>query len=176
MKGGDLFWIWKPYDTYIQVDKLYGKMNDTFVVGQTLMNIVENTINIAAVSLHFKNHPAGLVVGTVGLSLTLGKTILYSLLDVLCNFCNTGHNDLTTLVLLYILPNGLWLLFPFIGIITLGNKIVHLLYDPRGSKTVLEVSLQGVSRTDLYSQRTFLRHRNCRACPYCLVDTLAESV
>jgi len=108
-------------------------MNDTFMMGQTLMNIVENTVNIAAVSLHFKNHPAGLVVGTVGFSLTLGKTILYSLLDVLCNFCNTGHNDLTTLVLLYILPNGLWLLFPFIGIITLGNKIVHLLYDPRGS-------------------------------------------
>jgi len=131
MKGGDLFWIWKPYDTYIHVDKLYGKMNDTFVVGQTLMNIVENTINIAAVSLHFKNHPACLVVGLVGFSTTLGKTLLYSLLDVLCNFCHTGHNDLTTLVFLYILPNGLWIVFPFIGVITLGNKIVHLLNEQR---------------------------------------------
>jgi len=131
MKGGDLFWLFEPYDTYIQVDKLYKKINDSFVVSQSLMNLVENSVNIATLTLHFKNHPASLVVGIFGLTLTLGKTILYTLMDVVCNFCNTRHNDLTTRVFLYFLPNGLWIVIPFMGIVTLGIKIVHLIYVNR---------------------------------------------
>jgi len=122
-----MFWVWQPYDTYSKVDLLYGKMNDSFVVSQSMMNIVENAMNFAAVTLHFNNHPAGLVVGIIGLTMTLGKTVLYSLMDIVCKFCNTGHNDLFTLVFLYLIPNGLWIVVPFIGVVTLGNKIVQLL-------------------------------------------------
>jgi len=128
MKGGDLFWIWKPYDTYITVDLLYGKLEDTFVFGQSVMNLFENALNILAVYYHFQNNPAGLVLGFLGLGMTLAKTILYSVMDAACDFCNTRHNEFATLLVLYVIPNGMWIIVPFTGLVTLGSRILDLLH------------------------------------------------
>ena len=40
--------IWYPYRDYVEIDKLYGDMDDAFVVAQSYMNIVEASMNLVA--------------------------------------------------------------------------------------------------------------------------------
>lgn len=43
--------------------------------------------------------------------------------DFCCGWCKTGHNDWYTLIVYWILPNGLWILFPAIIALTLIQEI-----------------------------------------------------
>jgi len=134
MPGGDLHWIWKPYALYIQIDRLYGDMEDTFGWGQGIMNVVENCLNFFAVFLHFRGSPTGLVVAFLSIGLTLAKTVLYYIMDLWCGFCQSGHNDTFTFWTLYILPNWIWIVIPTIAVITLGTKISGLLHQYKNKK------------------------------------------
>ncbi|KAE8351815.1 hypothetical protein BDV28DRAFT_136377 [Aspergillus coremiiformis] len=55
---------------------------------------------------------------------TLSKTILYWLNEVFSGFDNIGHNDTITIILFWILPNGLWIVFPTYNAYVLGSEIV----------------------------------------------------
>ncbi|KAL3478553.1 hypothetical protein BJX99DRAFT_104979 [Aspergillus californicus] len=59
--------------------------------------------------------------------MTLSKTVLYWLQEALSGFANIGHNDLWSLVFLWIIPNGLWLIFPSYNLHVLGEEIVSSL-------------------------------------------------
>ncbi|KAE8149640.1 hypothetical protein BDV25DRAFT_155975 [Aspergillus avenaceus] len=59
--------------------------------------------------------------------MTLGKTILYLLNEVFSGFDNIGHNDIMTLIFLWIIPNGLWIVFPSYNVYVLGSEIVSSL-------------------------------------------------
>ncbi|SOV04563.1 related to Adiponectin receptor 1 [Ustilago sp. UG-2017a] len=121
--GGDLHWIWSSYKLYMNIDYIYGlpswDAKDGFPAAQSLMNVVECFLNLFYVYLvHLKATPKSIAVapvwGLIAVTMTLSKTILYALNDYCCGWCKTGHNDWNTLVFLYILPNGLWILFPAI--------------------------------------------------------------
>ncbi|PYI07183.1 hypothetical protein BO78DRAFT_469246 [Aspergillus sclerotiicarbonarius CBS 121057] len=56
--------------------------------------------------------------------MTLGKTILYWLNEAFSGFDNIGHNDPWTLFFLWIIPNGLWIVFPGYGMYILGSEIL----------------------------------------------------
>ncbi|KAH0844164.1 hypothetical protein AYO21_02084 [Fonsecaea monophora] len=56
--------------------------------------------------------------------MTLSKTILYWLNEYFSNFANIGHNSLYNLVFLWVIPNGLWLIFPAYMIYLLGKEMV----------------------------------------------------
>ncbi|GES60813.1 C6 transcription factor [Aspergillus terreus] len=56
--------------------------------------------------------------------MTLSKTVLYWLNEFFSGFANIGHNDALTLVFLWIVPNGLWIVFPGYNIYVLGAEIV----------------------------------------------------
>ncbi|OQV03179.1 hypothetical protein CLAIMM_08257 [Cladophialophora immunda] len=56
--------------------------------------------------------------------MTLSKTILYWLNEYFSSFANIGHNDMYNLVFLWIIPNGLWLIFPAYMIYLLGKEMV----------------------------------------------------
>ncbi|GAC96231.1 adiponectin receptor protein 1 [Pseudozyma hubeiensis SY62] len=123
MLGGDLHWLWSPYALYMNVDYIYGlpswDSKDGFPAAQSLMNVGESIINLFYIYLvHVKATPAALAVapvyGLVTVIMTLSKTILYVLNDFCCGWCKTGHNDWYTLIVYWILPNGLWILFPSI--------------------------------------------------------------
>lgn len=58
---------------------------------------------------------------------TLSKTILYWLNEVFSGFANIGHNDTLTLIFLWIIPNGLWIVFPSYNIYVLGSEIISSL-------------------------------------------------
>ncbi|KAF9895362.1 hypothetical protein FE257_000266 [Aspergillus nanangensis] len=56
--------------------------------------------------------------------MTLSKTILYWLNEVFSGFANIGHNDVMSLIFLWIIPNGLWIVFPSYTIYILGGDII----------------------------------------------------
>ncbi|KAJ5551408.1 hypothetical protein N7535_000642 [Penicillium sp. DV-2018c] len=56
--------------------------------------------------------------------MTLSKTILYWLNEFFSGFDNIGHNAPLTLFFYWIIPNGLWIVFPSYSIYTLGSEIL----------------------------------------------------
>ncbi|KZT02836.1 uncharacterized protein LAESUDRAFT_660995 [Laetiporus sulphureus 93-53] len=128
MVGGDLHWIWKPYALYQEVDYIYGikayEEGDGFPNAQSLLNIVENFMNIGYLYLaHVKGTPTATLLGFASAVMTLSKTVLYWLQELYCGGCSVGHNSLKDLIVLWIIPNGLWLLGPSFIIWRLGKDI-----------------------------------------------------
>ncbi|KMU91529.1 hypothetical protein CIHG_09281 [Coccidioides immitis H538.4] len=59
--------------------------------------------------------------------MTLSKTILYGLNEAFSGFDNVGHNSFSALVFLWIIPNGLWIVFPSLATYSLGAEIIDAL-------------------------------------------------
>ncbi|KAH7037710.1 uncharacterized protein B0I36DRAFT_69961 [Microdochium trichocladiopsis] len=57
--------------------------------------------------------------------MTLSKTILYWLCEYFSGYDNIGHNALRDLIVLWIIPNGAWLVAPTYLIYVLGQEIVE---------------------------------------------------
>ena len=132
MKGGDLHWIWKPYELYQEVDYVYGlpafESNDGFTNAQSLLNVIETLLNILYLYLaHVQNWAPATLVGFTAASMTLSKTILYWANEYYCNFCAVGHNDFSSLLFLWIIPNGLWIVVPTLIVRQLGKDIIEQL-------------------------------------------------
>ncbi len=128
---GSLDWpLYAPYQQYVQVDKLYGNLESSFVWSQSVMNIVEIGFNLYALVLRASgNQRKGAAVALFVSACTFSKTLLYHIMEVSCNFCNTKQNDVRTLVALYLIPNGIWILVPGICCYILGTRLIA-----RGSK------------------------------------------
>ncbi|GAM39184.1 hypothetical protein TCE0_034r10519 [Talaromyces pinophilus] len=58
---------------------------------------------------------------------TFSKTVLYWCNELFSGFANIGHNKLFDLIFLWILPNGLWLIFPAYMIYVFGGEILYAL-------------------------------------------------
>ncbi|KAJ5084571.1 hypothetical protein NUU61_009150 [Penicillium alfredii] len=68
-----------------------------------------------------------LLVAYTASVMTLSKTLLYWLNEFFSGFENIGHNDAVSLILLWIIPNGLWIIFPGYNIYVLGADILSSL-------------------------------------------------
>ncbi|THH09826.1 hypothetical protein EW145_g1733 [Phellinidium pouzarii] len=126
--GGDLHWIWKPYEIYQEVDYVYGveayNNGDGFTNAQSCMNIVETLLNLYYLyAQHIIASPVAPLVGFAAVTMTLSKTVLYWAQEYFCGGCAVGHNDLWTLFWFWILPNGLWLVFPSLILMQLARDI-----------------------------------------------------
>jgi len=127
-KGGDLHWIWKPYEIYQEVDYVYGveayHRGDGFTNAQSFMNLVETALNVYYVyAQHVLASPSAPLIGFASAVMTLSKTVLYWLQEYYCGGCAVGHNDAFTLFWFWIVPNGLWLLIPTLIIYQLSKDI-----------------------------------------------------
>ena len=85
----------------------------------------------------FKRSSKAILIGFLVSAWTFWKTLLYSLQYT--ELCNGGHRlshiDRGTTFLMYIIPNGLWLVFPFILMIYYGKKLfIALDYSRRVKK------------------------------------------
>ncbi|KAF9065155.1 hypothetical protein BDP27DRAFT_1332374 [Rhodocollybia butyracea] len=126
MVGGDLHWIWEPYGIY---QNLYGipalTEGNGFTNAQSLLNVIETLLNVIYLYLaHIAQWPPATLVGFTGAALTLAKTVLYWAQEYYCNFCATGQNDAYTMVVYWIIPNGLWIVFPAIITYVLGKDLI----------------------------------------------------
>jgi len=73
--------------------------------------------------MYSKNSRAQGVIFFGVLSVTLAKTIIYGLIEVFEGYPNVGHNDASTLLWLWIIPNGIWIVVPFFVVIALGQLL-----------------------------------------------------
>ncbi|KAF9220377.1 hypothetical protein BS17DRAFT_787695 [Gyrodon lividus] len=169
MVGGDLHWIWKPYEIYQEIDYVYGLKalheNNGFTNAQckltptphacyththpsltleALLNVVETLMNLTYVYLaHVSSWSAAPLVGFAAATMTLSKTVLYWAQEYYCGGCAIGHNSLEDLVVYWIIPNGLWILVPGGIVWQLGRDIAGTLItaERRASKAVSGKSL-----------------------------------
>jgi len=128
MRGGDLHWLWKPYELYEQIDHVYGvkafEDGEGFANAAALLNLAETLVNIAYL---YKTHvsPSSIapLVGYTGATMTVAKTVLYISQEVFCGGCAIGHNTLADMFAYWILPNMLWIIFPSLIMWKLGGDI-----------------------------------------------------
>ncbi|KII84018.1 hypothetical protein PLICRDRAFT_58149 [Plicaturopsis crispa FD-325 SS-3] len=133
MAGGDLHWIWSPYSLYQEIDYVYGvkalQEGSGFTNAQSFMNIVETLLNLAYLyTAHVSAWPPAPLIGFAAATMTLSKTVLYWLQEYYCGGCSVGHNDAYTLVVYWIIPNGLWLVVPSLILVQLWKDLAASLY------------------------------------------------
>ncbi|KAL1995585.1 hypothetical protein VTN49DRAFT_1772 [Thermomyces lanuginosus] len=58
---------------------------------------------------------------------TFSKTVLYWVMEAFAHFDNVGHNPLFRLIFLWVVPNGLWLVFPGYMMYVFGQEILSAL-------------------------------------------------
>ncbi|KAJ7370260.1 hypothetical protein OS493_033606 [Desmophyllum pertusum] len=143
-QGGDLNYLYRPYNTYVTVDRRYEDLKDDFVKGVSWMNLAEVALNFFAIAMHIKNK-AGLAVLLAFMvsAMTLAKTVLYFLVSTpLCSLQHfVNYSDLTRLIFLYIIPNGIWIVVPLLCMVATGRMMVDCMEsDETNSKE--EVSLK----------------------------------
>ncbi|ORX46068.1 hypothetical protein DM01DRAFT_1294125 [Hesseltinella vesiculosa] len=143
MEGGSLNFLWSPYNLYATVDYVYGlpalHARDGWTSAQASLNLVESTVNL--LYLYLASQPAQYNPGKVQLLgfssvlLTLNKTILYLLNEVFSGMKHTGHNDLQTFIVLWVIPNGLWILVPSMIAIQFGRQLCQRLAQAADKKS-----------------------------------------
>ncbi|KAK3669701.1 hypothetical protein LTR78_010454 [Recurvomyces mirabilis] len=65
-------------------------------------------------------------------SLTFSKTVLYWLNEAFSGFDNIGHNDVISLIFLWIIPNGAWIVFPIYMMYVFGGELLEALETAAG--------------------------------------------
>ncbi|GAB0135312.1 hypothetical protein EsDP_00003655 [Epichloe bromicola] len=154
MEGGLAHWpLWSPYKLYGEVDHVYGwkavRDGTGFTAAQGLLNLVETAMYLGYLWLwraRGTTTPGGsggrgrvvvsgragalaVVVGFSAAVMTLSKTILYWSHEYFSGFANIGHNDFLTLLFLWIIPNGAWLVGSTYMIVSMGTELVDNLGD-----------------------------------------------
>ncbi|KAI0382993.1 hypothetical protein F5Y04DRAFT_251619 [Hypomontagnella monticulosa] len=145
MEGGHLHWpLYTPYKLYGEVDHVYGwkafNAHSGFTSAQGFLNVVETAMYFVYLWFYFGNgatvagratrvltgRPAAIAVLTAfsAAIMTLSKTVLYWLQEYFSSYDNIGHNSLRDLIFLWIIPNGLWLVFPSYMIYVMGGEII----------------------------------------------------
>ncbi|KIJ64001.1 hypothetical protein HYDPIDRAFT_91287 [Hydnomerulius pinastri MD-312] len=132
MVGGDLHWIWQPYEIYQEVDYVYGvkalEENNGFTNAQSMLNVVETLMNLTYVYLaHVSNWTPAPLVGFAAATMTLSKTVLYWAQEYYCGGCAIGHNTAKDLIVYWIIPNGFWIIVPSFIVWQLGKDIAGAL-------------------------------------------------
>ncbi|KAL7943520.1 hypothetical protein V8C42DRAFT_329289 [Trichoderma barbatum] len=155
MPGGSLHWpVWAPYKLYGEVDHIYGfkafHAGNGFTSAQGFLNAVETLFYLWYFSAWFFSGKrtsggakvlggrAGARATLIGFSaavMTLSKTVLYWANEYYSGFDNIGHNPLQDLILLWIIPNGAWLVGPTYMIWSIGSDLVSGLNPASRSKS-----------------------------------------
>ena len=76
------------------------------------MNLCEIALQACYLLVRQSDRPLALLIGTLGSAMTFWKTFLYWLQEYYSGYAMVGHNDWRTLILLWMIPNGAWLVVP----------------------------------------------------------------
>ncbi|UKZ88620.1 uncharacterized protein TrAFT101_004369 [Trichoderma asperellum] len=153
MPGGSLHWpVWAPYRLYGEVDHIYGwkafHAGNGFTSAQGLLNAIETLMYLwylaawlfssktegGARVLSGRGGARATLFGYAAAVMTLSKTVLYWANEYYSGFDNIGHNPLNDLILLWIIPNGAWLVGPTYMIWSIGGDLINSLNSTSRSK------------------------------------------
>ncbi|KAH8176494.1 C6 transcription factor [Sarocladium implicatum] len=161
MPGGHWHYpIWAPYELYGRIDGIYGSMafdaGDGFTSAQAFMNVVETAAyayylyiylttgksakgassKLTGKTIGGSDAGKAALIGFSGALMTLAKTVLYWLNEYYSNYRHIGHNSLRDIIILWILPNGAWLVGATYMTVSIGNDLLRGLAIAAGhSKT-----------------------------------------
>ncbi|KAI9633344.1 tetrapyrrole methylase [Dioszegia hungarica] len=159
MPGGDLAWIWAPYNMvpYAAVDYIYGlpslERGDGFPNAQALMNVFEAILNVEYLYLrHYSSRNSKLqpgqkehnyhghapLVGFAATVMTCSKTLLYFWQDYFCGWCCTGHNSRWLFWTSFVAPNVTWIVVPAIVATALGRFMTEALNREYATQVAFE--------------------------------------
>lgn len=126
LPGGKLFPFWRPYSMYITIDQRYKDQSDPFVFGISLFNYFEVVLNIIAIVMHYKNSPHTAPLAFTVSVMTFWKTLFY-----FYAFSELGGggpfrvgNTFWEELLLVVIPNGIWILLPFMVMAALWSQMI----------------------------------------------------
>ncbi|KAF4119313.1 Conserved hypothetical, protein [Geosmithia morbida] len=139
MPGGSLHWpLWSPYALYGEVDHVYGweafNSQDGFTAAQGFLNIVETAMYLYyLVSVYGRGGwkvegeaaARTVLIGFAAAVMTLSKTALYWLQEYFGNYSHIGHNTAADIILLWVIPNGAWLIGPSYMIRSFARDVIR---------------------------------------------------
>eukprot|EP01084_Bolivina_argentea_P013584 25500_1 len=115
---------------YVKVDHIYGELHNGFLVAAAWMNMIEITLYNTALYFNLKyNLMMSQSIAFIVILMTTYKTFWYMLADIVGGengFENTGHNTWAAYVFLYAIPNGMWIVIPFVILWYLFKKLFLL--------------------------------------------------
>jgi hypothetical protein len=136
MKGGKYFQYFFPYETYIQIDTLYGNLTDSFVVLQSQCNVVEIILVVLSMLVYagksIRAKSAGSLLCLVASCFTFWKTVIYVMYGYKGLVFAKG-NELIVLGA-FIIPTACWLVFPVLGIFAIGDRLINQIDKLKSAK------------------------------------------
>ena len=107
-----MFWSF-GYTIYLQVDLGYADLQNRFVEVLAVISIAESLVVAFALWANYrqKTRLAHTLVAAVT-ALTGLKTILFFAVEPMYGWPSVGHNDWASLICFWLIPNGLWVVFP----------------------------------------------------------------
>lgn len=81
LSGGKYYDIFKPYELYVQFDKLYGMNDDSFVYIQAWLNVIESTLMLVGVSIAISSckikQISGALLCLITSTMVFWKTVIF---------------------------------------------------------------------------------------------------
>lgn len=115
---------------YAQYDRRYAPNNDAFVVAQSWLNLVEVALGLVAVMLGLlRANNAAVKLAILVATMTLFKTVLYYVLDIVEEGLYTKHNTFAEQFAMVIVPSSFWIIVPAV-IIKQCFRILTLVHVP----------------------------------------------
>ncbi|XP_033742920.1 uncharacterized protein LOC117329212 [Pecten maximus] len=130
LPGGRLAYIWYLYKHYVTVDQRYADLKDDFVFAQSLLNYVEVVLNIIAIIMHYRKSRHTVPLAFTVTVMTFWKTVLYFLMYLVSDTYRK-NNTMVEHIFLFVIPNGFWIVVPFLVMIKLWGCLL-----PRGEDEV----------------------------------------
>lgn len=126
LPGGAWHGFWYLYKYYITVDRRYMDEEDSFSRGISLLNVVEVILCVFVIMLnYYRSKHTRIAAFTVSV-MTFWKTVLYFVMFT--EFCGAGplrvQNTLLQEIFVYVIPNGIWVVVPFIVMVKLWQLLV----------------------------------------------------
>jgi len=123
---GDIGFLWSfAYTIYLEVDHSYGDLTNHVIEAMAVMSLFEACLVGVALVLDKRGlaHKAHLVA-MLAAALTCAKTTLFFLVEGMHGWHSIAHNDVLSMVTLYIIPNGLWIVVPLLVVVTLSKRLL----------------------------------------------------
>ncbi|KAF8157055.1 hypothetical protein B0H34DRAFT_483633 [Crassisporium funariophilum] len=135
LEGGRFRYIWSVYDELEHFDLTYspkyfydGHIRSAALSAKGALSIPE--VAFAAVYLfqvHISPSPLAPLFGFSAAFATFLKCALWTLEELYCGWCTTGHNSNYDIFMSWTLPTGVWILLSLLAALRLGGDVVSAL-------------------------------------------------